>query len=314
MWQYLVSDRELPGVAFYADLEAKVTYSKGAVPWNKGIKTGLVPRTAFKPGQIPLNKGLTKGEMLKMGIKSGGWPTGTSRSPDTCSKIGEANKGKPAWNKGLTKKTAEAMGKCLMGGRHTGGIPWNKGVKGCWNDESLKRIVDASKGRKPSPETLKKRSFKLKGRTLSVETKGKIGKANKISMKQNWQDPEYRTKQRHLLLKGMKRRPTKPEAELMGILSAEYPNEWAYSGDGQIGVVLAGLVPDFVNINGKKLLIELFGEYWHTQGAKYWHQTELGRVRAYKSVGFDCLIIWQEELKDKKTLNQKLEAFMGTGR
>ena len=31
---------------------------KGKVSWNKGIKTGLVPKSAFKKGMIPWNKGL----------------------------------------------------------------------------------------------------------------------------------------------------------------------------------------------------------------------------------------------------------------
>jgi len=26
-------------------------YALGAIPWNKGIKTGLVPKTAFKKGE-----------------------------------------------------------------------------------------------------------------------------------------------------------------------------------------------------------------------------------------------------------------------
>jgi ribonuclease BN (tRNA processing enzyme) len=30
---------------------------KGGTPWNKGKKTGLVPRTAFKKGEAPWNKG-----------------------------------------------------------------------------------------------------------------------------------------------------------------------------------------------------------------------------------------------------------------
>src|SRR3990167_457739 len=39
---------------------AKVGRKKGSTPWNKGLKTGLIPRTAFKKGHIPYHTG-TKG-------------------------------------------------------------------------------------------------------------------------------------------------------------------------------------------------------------------------------------------------------------
>lgn len=29
----------------------------GHIPWNKGLKTGLVPRSAFKKGHTPATKG-----------------------------------------------------------------------------------------------------------------------------------------------------------------------------------------------------------------------------------------------------------------
>ena len=32
---------------------------EGNIPWNKGKKTGLIPRTAFKEGSIPANKGVS---------------------------------------------------------------------------------------------------------------------------------------------------------------------------------------------------------------------------------------------------------------
>ena len=32
---------------------------KGNTPWNKGKKTGIVPRTAFKKGHTPANKGIS---------------------------------------------------------------------------------------------------------------------------------------------------------------------------------------------------------------------------------------------------------------
>ena len=99
---------------------------------------------------------------------------------------------------------------CCEGGE-TGGltiVPWNKGKKGCFSDETikkmseakkgkpspfkgvhgrytedtLKKISDAGKGRIVSEETRKKHSEKSKGHTLSEEARRKISEANKGRM------------------------------------------------------------------------------------------------------------------------------------
>mgnify|MGYP001567707213 CR=1 FL=1 len=100
-------------------------------------------------------------------------------------------------------------------------------------------------------------------------------------------------------------RPNKAETRLDGILRTHFPNEWEYTGDGR--VVLNGSVPDFTNKNGRKAVIELFGEFWHSQKrAKSWKDTELGKIMLYNSLGFDCLVIWEGELKDEQYIILKL--------
>jgi len=42
-----------------------------------------------------------------------------------------------------------------------------------------------------------------------------------------------------------------------------FPNEWKYAGDGSL--IIRGKCPDFVNVNGRKLIIEVFGDYWHSE-------------------------------------------------
>ena len=65
-------------------------FQEGQFPWNKGLKTGLVPRTAFEKGLIPWNKGKT------------GYSTsrkGQIHTDQTKEKISKARKGKNLGNK-----------------------------------------------------------------------------------------------------------------------------------------------------------------------------------------------------------------------
>ena len=56
-------------------------------------------------------------------------------------------------------------------------------------------------------------------------------------------------------------RQNKAEKYLELILENLYPGEWKFVGDGQVRI--SGKCPDFININGEKKIIELFGDYWH---------------------------------------------------
>lgn len=111
----------------------------------------------------------------------------------------------------------------------------------------------------------------------------------------NWQDPEYVK----MVLGSLNKPPTKLEKQLGAILDKHFP-EFKYNGDGRLGVTLGGLIPDFVNVNGKKQVIEVFGDYWHSPEiiGNNWRRSELGRIMIYNSVGWGCLVIWQHELKE----------------
>ena len=65
---------------------------------------------------------------------------------------------------------------------------------------------------------------------------------------------------------------------------------WKFVGDGQ--TVIDGMVPDFININGKKQVIEVYGDYWHRN-----HKPQ-DRIDHYKKFGFKCLVYWEKDLKD----------------
>lgn len=103
-------------------------------------------------------------------------------------------------------------------------------------------------------------------------------------------------------------KPNKPERRLMGMLDSYFPHEWKYAGDGSI--LINWYNPDFVNRNGKKLVIELFGDYWHGRRVEKWQDTELGKIMAYNSLGYRCLVIWEHELKDEQAVVAKIKQFM----
>lgn len=113
-------------------------------------------------------------------------------------------------------------------------------------------------------------------------------------------------RQRRMML-GCQRKPNKPESVVLDVLNSHFPNEWQYVGDGSI--IIDGLNPDFINVNGRKLIIELFGEYWHRKGARKYHQTEQGRREVYQKYGYDTLVIWEKETKNLELLLEKVTLF-----
>lgn len=104
-------------------------------------------------------------------------------------------------------------------------------------------------------------------------------------------------------------RPTKVELKLKALLDKHFPNEWEHTGDGK--VIIDNMIPDFFNKNGRKAVIELFGDYWHSEiKATSWRKTELGRMMAFGALGIKCLVIWEHELKDEEAVVVKVKQFM----
>lgn len=126
------------------------------------------------------------------------------------------------------------------------------------------------------------------GKTLSDEHIEKL--------KQVWQDEDYIKKQ----MNSRHAKPNKLEKMVNEILQKHFPDEWKYNGDFSCGITIGGMIPDFVNVNGKKQLMEIFGNYWHsgelTKGR--WKSTEFGRIAAYSQLGYKCFVFWQSDLKN----------------
>lgn len=119
------------------------------------------------------------------------------------------------------------------------------------------------------------------------------------SSKKRWNNKEFVKK----WAKAKNIKPNKSEIELLNILNRLFPNEYKYCGD--FNIIIGGKCPDFINCNGKKKLIELYGDYWHKDEK---NDDGKSRIDYFKQYGYDTLIIWEHELEDK-TLIDKLEGF-----
>ncbi len=169
---------------------------------------------------------------------------------------------------------------------HKGQKPWNTGRH--WSKEH-KEILSLAHAGQISPN---------KGIPLPEELKERLREAA-INRWANLSDEE---KKNHLnsILKGQLKRPNKLEQQLISIIeSNKLP--YKYVGDGQF--ILGGKNPDFLNVNGKKQLIELFGTYWHDV-------FDVARRKEYfASYGFDTLVIWEEEMADIDAVISKIKKF-----
>lgn len=235
----------------------------------------------------------------------------------TKQRISEAKKGTPNVMKGKrhTAESRKNMSDAHQGDTcehlkehqfKTGCVPWNKDKQGVYSEEMLKWMSEVMIGRfagekhpfygKHHTEEAKRiNGEKHLGNSHSEEVKKVILEASK----RNWRDPEFIKK----WVKGVHAQPNKPESKVDQILQKHFPDEWKYNGDFSCGVTVDGMIPDFVNVNGKKMVIEVFGEVFHDPDKTFrksipWKQQEFGRISTYSQFGYGCVIFWDYELKD----------------
>lgn len=105
-----------------------------------------------------------------------------------------------------------------------------------------------------------------------------------------------------------RKQPTKPEQRIIDVAYQFFP-DFQYNGRGDLGIVLGGMIPDFVNTNGKKQVIEVFGDYYHSEKCKSYRYkaSEEGRIKTYSSIGYQCLVLWERDIKRKSDLELALK-------
>jgi very-short-patch-repair endonuclease len=234
--------------------------------------------------------------------------SGKIRPPDWGRHISEAKKGKPSSMKGIPqpssryKRTEETKRRMSEAKR---------------SDEAKRRM---SEGRKRmlaehpfTNETKAKmsqsrheyfRTHPNAGKEHGAKLLGRKNEKLSYSMKRLWEQPSHVEK----AMRAMRAKPNKQEILLGQMIDALCPNTFKYNGDCRLGIVLNRRIPDFVNVNGKKQVIEFFGSHWHKAESR----GDVETIKCYKAVGWDCLVIWDKEFKtDAHAVESKLRAFVG---
>lgn|GEM_PF-2965884 len=174
--------------------------------------------------------------------------------------------------------------------------------------EALENFLKAARvsrlGKPQTEEEKEKRASKHRGQHRSDETKRRIS----IALKGRRWSLEQRKRCLPIVMANRKIRPTTLEKSLQAIID-HYKLPYKYVGDGY--TFIAGRCPDFFNIDGQKVVVEVFSRWWHdplkNKRVKPQH-TEAATLAHYAQYGFKCIIIWEEELSNKEAVAVKLKA------
>lgn len=204
----------------------------------------------------------------------------------SCPQISEALKGRESWwlGKHHSEDVKQKMSEAHKGkhspntGFKKGHIPWSKGLT--FSEEYREKLSQAHQGQ------VKAGGYSFpEGNTINLGRK---------------QSSELITKRIRAAMKAMNIKPNKPEQRLIALIETNRL-PFKYVGDGEF--ILGGKCPDFLNTNGKKQLIELFGTYWHP----IFNVAE--RAEHFRSYGFNTLVIWEDELGDEAKVLKKIKQF-----
>lgn len=266
------------------------------IPWNKGLR-GL---------QTAWNKGLTKEtdeRMRKISehLKQSNAMSGKHHTPEAKAKIGAASKAH--W------QNPEYRVKILMGIKRLWKQPWyrqlmSNSAKKQWQNpkyQEFRSNVVKQQWQDPEHQESMSRLHKKKWKD------SKYRKQIISKMREQWQDPEFREKRIRAIMEGIQCKPNNKEQKLIDLFRKNgLPYEFV--GDGKM--ILNGYNPDFINVDGQKKIIELFGDYWHKdEKLEYGGDGGQTRREIFAAFGYSTLIIWEYELADENRLSKKIINF-----
>jgi len=193
----------------------------------------------------------------------------------------------------------------------------SESIKNKWKNNDKRKLIASINAKKQwvetntlsSEEVIKKRNKSLKEVWKDEGRRERNRQSNKLFWNKSDIVEERRKKSKELfkddnylkkLIFGINRHPNKPEKYLLTLLEKILPEEYIFTGDFSFWV--NGKNPDFICKNKMKI-IEFFGEFWH----KNENQNE--RIDHFRKVGYDTLILWENEFKNLEQVQNKILSF-----
>lgn len=189
--------------------------------------------------------------------------------------------GHPSKGKKLSEQARENISLASIGR-----VPWNKGKP--WSEDIRKRISEKLKGRKLSEEVRSKMSISRKGRKLSEITRKKLSLAKKgkpVSL-------EHKNK----IIEALDKSPNKFEIRCIELFK-EHNLPIKFVGDfNDKNFFIGGKVPDFVSTNGRKILVEVFYDYFKIKQYGSIENYKKDRVETFSKNGWKTLFFTYKEI------------------
>ena len=226
-------------------------------------------------------------------------------------------KGHIPWNKGLTKETDKRVAKNSgnLREQHYGSIIQETKQKKTW--VTRRKRYGRTGMKNLTVEQLEHQEWVQKRHSEFMKRKNPMSNSEfrlKIGLKNIERWNKYTSEQREKkileLILGGQRKPNSIEQKILQIVSKyflpfKFTGYKPYSG-------LNGYTPDFISTDDSKKIIEVFGDYWHKR--KEVVVRDVKRLRIYKEKGFECLILWEQEIRSstEQELVERIRQFCST--
>lgn len=288
-----------------------MVFVKGQKAWNEGVPmsresklklSNSIKRLHHRRGMYWQNQKYKK-KMLRI--------RRTQVTADVKERLSSAQK-KRLQNPEVKKKLSEKSKKAWQDPKYREKMKKRNYAK---TDEHKRKIGLANRGKKRTDETKRKISTLRQrigspwfiGRQFSDEARAKMSESARKRAIIQWQDESYKERMIKAMLKGLFKRPTKLEKRTIDFFE-KYNLPFTYCGDG--GLIIGGKCPDFYENNGKKICLEVANKVNKEVFGKNPDTYEKERIEHFGKYGWKCLVIWEDELKDEKSLMNKVETIL----